>query len=177
MACHLLTAFCWGGHTVPCPPGALSWIIWSWDVFLSLLFIWSYACSELLIKRLLRARACHFPKIKSLPWRLSETCRIDENESKDPGNLEFWVPEETINMSLSLFGACMGLNVSFWVWNWERPPWCEMRGPSSLWGTSLVVHWLRLWASNAEGTGSIPGWGNKIPHARKKERKKKLPSD
>ena len=26
-------------------------------------------------------------------------------------------------------------------------------------GTSLVVQWLRLHASNAEGMGSIPGWG------------------
>ena len=32
-------------------------------------------------------------------------------------------------------------------------------------GTSLVVQWLRLHASNAEGMGSIPGWGTKIPHA------------
>ena len=32
-------------------------------------------------------------------------------------------------------------------------------------GTSLVVQWLRLHASNAGGMGSIPGWGTKIPHA------------
>ena len=32
-------------------------------------------------------------------------------------------------------------------------------------GTSLVVQWLRLRALNAGGTGSIPGWGTKIPHA------------
>ena len=31
-------------------------------------------------------------------------------------------------------------------------------------GTSLAVQWLRLHASNAGGTGSIPGWGTKIPH-------------
>ena len=30
---------------------------------------------------------------------------------------------------------------------------------------SLVVQWLKLQASNAEGTGSIPGRGTKIPHA------------
>jgi len=29
-------------------------------------------------------------------------------------------------------------------------------------GTSLVVQWLRLHASNAGGVGSIPGWGIKI---------------
>ena len=30
---------------------------------------------------------------------------------------------------------------------------------------SLVFRWLRLLASTAEGTGSIPGWGTKISHA------------
>ena len=32
-------------------------------------------------------------------------------------------------------------------------------------GTSLAVQWLRLYASNAGGVGSIPGQGTKIPHA------------
>ena len=32
-------------------------------------------------------------------------------------------------------------------------------------GTSLAVQWLRLCASTAGGTGSIPGRGTKIPHA------------
>ena len=32
-------------------------------------------------------------------------------------------------------------------------------------GTFLVVQWLRLHASTAEGLGSIPGQGTKIPHA------------
>ena len=31
--------------------------------------------------------------------------------------------------------------------------------------TSLVVQWLRFWAANARGTGSIPGQGTKIPYA------------
>ena len=47
-------------------------------------------------------------------------------------------------------------------------------------GLSLVVQWLRLCASTAGGTGSIPGQGTKILHAewhgqkfkKKKERKK-----
>ena len=42
-------------------------------------------------------------------------------------------------------------------------------------GTSLVVQWLRLCISTAEGAGSIPGRGTKIPHAAwhsKKKRKK-----
>ena len=32
-------------------------------------------------------------------------------------------------------------------------------------GTSLAVQWLRLYASNAGGMGSISGWGIKILHA------------
>ena len=31
--------------------------------------------------------------------------------------------------------------------------------------TSLEVQWLRVYASNAEGMGSIPGWAAKISHA------------
>ena len=42
-----------------------------------------------------------------------------------------------------------------------------------IWGTSLVVRWLRLWASNARGVGSIPGWGTKISHAARHGQKKK----
>ena len=39
-------------------------------------------------------------------------------------------------------------------------------------GTSLVVQWLRLCASNAGGVGSIPGLGTKIPHAVQWEQEK-----
>ena len=44
--------------------------------------------------------------------------------------------------------------------------------------TSLAVQWLRLHASNAGGTGLIPGREAKIPHAawrgqKKKKRKEK----
>ena len=45
-------------------------------------------------------------------------------------------------------------------------------GGSKLWlfylncaGTSLAVLWLRHWASNAKGKGSVPGQGTNIPHA------------
>ena len=31
-------------------------------------------------------------------------------------------------------------------------------------GISLEVQWLRVRASTARGSGSIPGWGNKILH-------------
>ena len=34
-----------------------------------------------------------------------------------------------------------------------------------------MVWWLRLCTSNAEGKGSIPGWGPKVPHEAKKDLK------
>ena len=38
-------------------------------------------------------------------------------------------------------------------------------GEKTAWGgTSLAAQWLRLRASNARGTGLIPGQGTKIPH-------------
>ena len=41
----------------------------------------------------------------------------------------------------------------------------EARTKTAVPGSSLVVQWLRLHPSIAAGTGSIPGWGTKIPHA------------
>ena len=39
-----------------------------------------------------------------------------------------------------------------------------------------AVQWLRLHASTAGGTGSIPGWGTKIPQAVQcRQKKKKKP--
>ena len=38
-------------------------------------------------------------------------------------------------------------------------------------GTSLVVQWLRLPASNAGSMSSIPGRGTKIPHAAQRGQK------
>ena len=40
-------------------------------------------------------------------------------------------------------------------------------------GNSLVVQWLGLCAFTAEGAGSIPGWGTKIPQATRCAVKKK----
>ena len=40
--------------------------------------------------------------------------------------------------------------------------------------TSLVVQWLRFWASNVGDAGLIPGWGIKIPHAMWCSQKKKI---
>ena len=38
-------------------------------------------------------------------------------------------------------------------------------------GPSLVVQWLRLWASTAGAAGSILGQGTKIPHAEQQGQK------
>ena len=38
---------------------------------------------------------------------------------------------------------------------------------------SLAVQWLRLRASTAGGSGSIPGQGPKVPHAKGQSQKKK----
>ena len=40
-----------------------------------------------------------------------------------------------------------------------------------IWGTSLLVQWLRLPTSNAGNVGSILGQGTKIPHAEAKIQK------
>ena len=45
-------------------------------------------------------------------------------------------------------------------------------------GTSLATQWLRLWASNVQGEGSVPGGGTKTLHAMwhgQSEKKKKGP--
>ena len=42
------------------------------------------------------------------------------------------------------------------------------------WKNSLVVQWLRLCVSNAEGVGLTPNWGSKIPHALWHGPKKKM---
>lgn len=39
-------------------------------------------------------------------------------------------------------------------------------------GASLVVHWSRLRLPAQGGTGLIPGWGAKIPHAWKSNKTK-----
>ena len=40
-------------------------------------------------------------------------------------------------------------------------------------GNSWVVQWLRFLAFTAQGQGSIPGWGTKIPQAAQPKQKKK----
>ena len=43
-------------------------------------------------------------------------------------------------------------------------------------GTSLVIQRLRVSASGAGDAASIPGWGTRIPHALRWQKKKKKPS-
>ena len=43
-----------------------------------------------------------------------------------------------------------------------------------IWGNSLVVQWLGFCAFTAEGPGSIPGRGTKIPQATWRGGKKKI---
>ena len=47
------------------------------------------------------------------------------------------------------------------------------QGESKEGGDSLVVQWLGLHALNAEGLGSIPGQGTKIPQALQRSQKNK----
>ena len=42
-----------------------------------------------------------------------------------------------------------------------------------IWGTSLVVLWLKLYMPGARGTSSIPGGWAKIPRAAQYSQKKK----
>ena len=51
--------------------------------------------------------------------------------------------------------------------NRERDIKPRRKKKSSIWGTFLVVQWLRLYVSNAGGPGLTSGQGTKIPHAEK----------
>ena len=59
------------------------------------------------------------------------------------------------------------------VLNYEDEAITAIRGIQREGRTSLAVQWLRPRASTAGGAGSIPGWGTKIPHAKRCSQKKK----
>ena len=46
-----------------------------------------------------------------------------------------------------------------------RPKAAKNKLKKKIRGNSLAVQWLGLGAFTAEGPGSIPGWGTKIPQA------------
>ena len=48
---------------------------------------------------------------------------------------------------------------------WKSQTREEQSLKTSNYGNSLAVQWLGLRSFTAEGQGSIPGWGTKIPHA------------
>ena len=56
-----------------------------------------------------------------------------------------------------------------------KPYWWLETFTESLLENSLAVQWLGLHALTAEGTGSTPGWGTKIPQAAGTSQKKKKP--
>ena len=66
------------------------------------------------------------------------------------------------------------LPVSFFIFNLYVYFYCEpFRNIKMFRRKSLAAQWLRLCASIAGGTGSIPGWGTKIPQAAQPKKKKK----
>ena len=71
----------------------------------------------------------------------------------------------------SQLGRCRRLSQGPWAWlgwTWGNTPRGKEVGKlffkTLAFGTSLVVHWLRLRASNARGMGLFSGQGTKIPH-------------
>ena len=70
---------------------------------------------------------------------------------------------------LLLVGQSLSISYCSFRFPWSPFLFCKMWYPE----TSLAVQWLRLHASNIAGTGSIPGWGSKIPHATWPKKKKK----
>ena len=80
-----------------------------------------------------------------IPWA-EEPGWLQSMESQSVGH--DWVT----NTYLDIFLVCLPLGSSSSFKN-VREKWVS--------GTSLVVQWLRLCASNAWGLGSIPGWGTR----------------
>ena len=64
------------------------------------------------------------------------------------------------------------LRRGWWQWRWMYRVKEVEESKMSL--TSLAVQWLRLHTLSAGGTGLMPGWGTKIPHAVQCSQKKYL---
>ena len=73
--------------------------------------------------------------------------------------------EESVSRNETLMGSHKSLRETLWPQGGKWYQRCKK-------GTLLVVQ-LRLYASNAWGTGLIPGQGIKIPHATGHGKKKK----
>ena len=67
------------------------------------------------------------------------------------------------------FGWVVGVK----TWSEYKRDWGQKKLSVRIhFGTSLVVQWLGLHTFTAEGTGSIPGQGTKIPQAAQRSQKK-----
>ena len=53
--------------------------------------------------------------------------------------------------------------------------WIKEKKKNNPGQTSLAVQWLRLHASTARDTGSVPGRGTKMPHQKNKTEQNKKP--
>ena len=73
------------------------------------------------------------------------------------------------NLSLISIKICTYLTLSHYVSSLSTTLSLSQQLP---FGTSLVVQWLRLHASTAGGTGSIPGLGTKTLHTAWYDKKK-----
>ena len=76
----------------------------------------------------------------------------------------------SIHSSTSMDSTNLGLCSTVVYISWKKFMYKWTRG------TSLAVQWLQLHVSIAGGTGSIPGWGPKIPHAAHCGQKKNGPT-
>ena len=82
-------------------------------------------------------------------------------------------PEKTIiqkETRTTMFMAALFTTAK--TWKQPKCPSTDEWKKKMWYGTSLVVQWLRLHTPNGGGTGSIPGWGTKIPHATQHAQKK-----
>ena len=73
-------------------------------------------------------------------------------------------------MELEDFPAQFDKEPSFW---WQDHPFAGYLfvGLRQCLGVFLVLQWIRLRASTAEGVGSVPGQGTKIPHTKQHDQK------
>lgn len=137
MTCYPLPAFNRGGTSDHPLSPALCFLCNPGLFFSVCLFIWSYTCSDLLIKRFLRIHIHCFSQIRSLPWRLSKIQNKIQKfvwgiAAKIQVTWNYGLGKRPINMPLSHFWAFMALSFSFWVWNWEQPLEFEEREEPSI---------------------------------------------
>ena len=70
-----------------------------------------------------------------------------------------FIPRYKKALSAGIFGKVIPMAVAMWWVAWRG----RLKGVGP--GNSLEVQWLGLCAFTANGPGSMPGWGTKIPQA------------